>query len=85
MLQAEASAFADTITTVYDGMHSVVAQQGRHKQQSMAATYEQLWFPLLRWKVENHLVLCNCSANIGSKEEEAEQVAQTWLVMRGLP
>jgi len=41
-------------------MYDVAAQQGHHKQQSMAATHEQLWFPLLRCKVKNHLELCNC-------------------------
>ncbi len=43
-----------------DAMHDVAAQQGHHKQQSLAATHEQLWFPLLRWKVDIHLVLCHC-------------------------
>ena len=60
MVQVEAYAFAGTIVDSCDAMHNVAAQQGHHKQQSMAATHEQLWCPLLHWTAESHVKLCNC-------------------------
>jgi len=42
LVQAKVDAFASTIVDSADAMPHVAAQQGHHKQQSMAAAHEQL-------------------------------------------
>ena len=84
MVQAEASAPASTIVHSCDALHNVAAQQGLSQAAVNGGNARAIVVPSVALEGGDP----PCTLHLPSKHsraDEAQQGAQTWLVMRGLP